>query len=489
MLTAGTGRAVSEWRVVPTLALLVSVAALLAGFGMLSTRVSVAVFTLVATVVLPFLGVLLRGGKNVVLGAPVFFVLVSLLGYLAPLPAFLGERDAGSIFLGYGYRDRQAAVESALAIAAGAGLAFWAGWWGARLIKRSRAVVGEHRWSGRRLQAVCFVYVLVGLTAFGLGVVALGGPQALIAAQSDRLRAFAGINFLLYGAQLLPISWLLVLLSRLFRPGQAVTVPFALWGALALVPTLLLGTKVLLFMTAGAALLMLQQTRIRLGGVALSVIGVVGLVAATGYDLYFREYLVNREITSVLLDQLSARERVELVFDRSVSAQFMQLQNLAVIVDAHEYELPAEHGRTFLPVFTQLIPRKVWPGKPTTPSGMFAEQLRPDLVEQGTTFPPSFVGELYWNGASALVLVGMFTFGWLMSVIERWRAAGSPSGLLIGAFSVLMVPVLLRGNLSDTITTWLTFALPTWGALKFCVTDAGVNMLQTDTLRMNSAES
>lgn len=407
-----------------------------------------------------------RGGGSVLLGAPGLFTIIYLLGYLAPLSAFLGERDAASVFLGYAYRDRDAALQAALAYASVGALAFWLGWWSVR-----RAPTPQHapevRWHPDRLQLVVIVFSLVGLVAFALGVVAIGGPRALLDAQSDRLRAFAGINFLLYGAQLLPLGWLLVLLSRFRRPGPVLTPLMVIAGIAALAPTLLLGTKVLLFVTAGTALLMLHQVRMRFGPVAIVLFGAGGLVAATGYDLFFREYLVNREITSVVLGQLSAKERVELVLERSIGSQFMQLQNLAVIIDAHDQELTPERGRTFLPVFTQLIPRKLWAGKPTTPAGLFAGKLRPDLVERGTTFPPSFVGELYWNGGLLALTVGMLLFGWTARRVERWRALGTPAGLLVGSLTVMMVPMLLRGNFSDTVTAWLTFAVPSWVGLRF----------------------
>lgn len=74
------------------------------------------------------------------------------------------------------------------------------------------------RWHSRRLQLMVALYVVVGLAAFGLGVMLIGGPSQLLLAQADRLRVFSGLNFLLYGAQLLPIAWLAVLRRRL-DPG------------------------------------------------------------------------------------------------------------------------------------------------------------------------------------------------------------------------------------------------------------------------------
>lgn len=414
-----------------------------------------------------------RGREDPIDGAG-FFALLCVLGYLIPLPAFLDERDAASTFLGYSYAGREQSLRVALATAVLSAVGFWIGWWGAAPVRRGPRT-GAFRWDRRRLALVTVVYATIGLAAFALGVAAVGGPAALVEAQSDRLRAFAGINFLLYGAQLLPIAWLVHFRSRL-EPGGAPFTPLMLiGGALALAPTLLLGTKVILFFTVGAAVLMHHRLRRPLGLTKIAMGGVLSVVLATGYDLIFREYLVNREITSIVLDNLTASEAAGIAIDRAVGSQFMQLQNLAVIVDAHRRELPPEHGRTFLPVFTQLVPRKLWAGKPTTPAGVFAEKLRPDLVENGTTFPPSFVGELYWNGGDLLVAVGMFLLGFTARHVERWRATGTPASAAVGAITVLMIPMLLRGDFSDTVTAWITLAAPTALAIKLASRQCDLN--------------
>lgn len=246
------------------------------------------------------------------------------------------------------------------------------------------------------------------------------------------------------------------------RGGAGLTTRFGLLGLLAVSPTLLLGTKVILFFAIGTTVLLVHQLRRRLGSVMVTIAGAAGLLGALGYDLYFREYLVSKEITSFVLDQLTPAERVNLVLERSVGSQFMQLQNLAVIVDAHDRDLAAEGGRTFLPVFTQLVPRLLFPSKPTTPSGMFALKLRPDLVEAGTTFPPSYLGELYWNAGAPLVVVGMLLLGWVARRVEWWRARRDPVASVVGAITVMMMPLLLRGDFSDTVTAWITLAAPTW---------------------------
>ncbi len=417
-------------------------------------------WVLAVLIFVPVLGGPLLGQRGTdLLGAPALFAISFALGYLAPLRAFAAQRDAASAFLGYEYRDHQLAMHAALTTAILAAGAFWIGWWLTRS-PPAPATRAKAAWRPRRIQLVVTTYFAIGLTAFALGVQMLGGIAALLAAQADRLRAFSGINFLLYGAQLLPIAWLVTLRARFDRPGVALSPRFLLLGVLALGPTLLLGTKVILFFTTGTAVLMFNQLRRRLGILAVAFTGVTSMFAALGYDLYFREYLVNQEITSVVLDQLSLSERMDLILDRTIGSQFMQIQELALVIESHDRELPAEHGRTFLPVFTQLIPRKLWAGKPTTPAGLFAERLRPDLVEAGTTFPPSFVAELYWNGGAALVALGMLLLGALCHRVEAWRSTATPMASVVGSITLLMLPMLLRGDFSDTVTAWITLAAP-----------------------------
>lgn len=419
-------------------------------------------FVLAVVTLAPLLGGRAATGRPLdALGSPGLFAGLTLLGYLASLPAFLEERDAASVFLAYAYRDRAGSLEAALALATLGSAAFWAGWWVGRPQARARPRRSV-RWNGRRLQLMVTLYSVLGLAAFSLGVVLIGGPSNLLLAQADRLRVFSGLNFLLYGAQLLPIAWLAVLRRRLEADGDGLTPRFLLLGLLAVSPTLLLGTKVIVIFVIGTSVLLFHQVRRRLRSAVVAVAGAVGLLGALGYDLYFREYLVRKEITSFVLSQLTPAERVNLVLERSVGSQFMQLQNLTVIVDAHDRDLAAEGGRTFLPVFTQLVPRLLYPSKPTTPSGMFALKLRPDLVEAGTTFPPSYLGELYWNAGAPLVFLGMLLLGWGSRRVEWWRARGDPMASVIGAITVMMMPLLLRGDFSDTVTAWVTLAVPTW---------------------------
>lgn len=417
---------------------------------------------LTGSVALPLIfGLAVRRPSVSLIGAAGLFVVTFLLGYIVPLASFIGEHDSASAFLAYSYRDRDVALATALDVATISAAMFWIGWCVTAVVGRP-TIERPARWIGRNLQFVVAVYVVIGSALFALGVAAIGGPSALIAAQSDRLRAFSGVNYLLYGCQLLPLAWLVALNRRLSGPpaDRRISAGFIFVGTLALAPTMFLGTKLILFFAAGTTAMLIDQLWRRVNVIAVIAFAGASLIGATAYDLIFRDYLVNRELVSVVLTDLSTADRAELVWEGAVGKQFMQLQLLTVTIDAHDTDLPAESGRTFLPVFTQLIPRRLWPGKPTTPAGLFAERLRPELVATGTTFPPSFVAELYWNGGTPLVVIGMLLLGGAARSVERWRTAAGRFGTLIGAMTVLMLPVLLRGDFSDTVTAWITFALP-----------------------------
>jgi hypothetical protein len=412
----------------------------------------------VMTAVPPLVFVRCSGRRVNALSPAAVFGAAVLLGYVLPVAAFADDRDLMSAFVQYPYADKPHALVLALQLATAGIGAFWLG----HVIVPPVGCIRESksaRWSGRGLQFIVITYVILGLGLFGAGVVAIGGPSELIAAQGDRLRAFSGIN-IVQGAQLLPLAWLIVLRRRLDRDGPVYTPVFLSAGVVALLPTLLLGTKVVLFFTLTCTAILHSRLRRRIRAGVVVMVATLGIALASVYDLYFREYLPNEGFTSFVYEALTPAERVSLLFERTLGGQFMQLQMLAISIDAHATDLLPARGATFLPLFTQLIPRKLYPAKPTTPAGMFTERLRPDLMENGTTFPPSFMGELYWNGGAMLLLLGMFGLGLGVGFLERWRARDTPVRSLVGAATVVFLPFLLRGDFSDAAVAWFVFALP-----------------------------
>lgn len=392
-----------------------------------------------------------------------------LLGYLLPLSDFTEGRDVMSAFLGYQYVDKDAAIATALALATGAVLLFWLGY----LIapnRQARPIVAQI-WRRDGVRTVIIAFVTIGTASFLGGVAVLGGPRALIASAADRLDAFRGINFLLFGVQLLPLAWLVGWLRRLSTGVSLWSWQLAIGGILSFSASLLLGTKLIVAIIVVTAVILYNSMRRRIRLRSLVVGTLLSIVGATTYDLYFREYLVNEgTLTSVVLEQLSASDIGQLLIARTLGTQFMQIQMLALMVDAVPETLPPQSGKTFLPVFTQLVPRRLWPDKPTTPAGLLTDALQPARLDQGTTFPPSFMGELYWNFRGLGVLFGFFVAGIVFRNADERINDPDLRQRVIGAFTIASLPILLRGDFSDTVTAWITFVLPILFALRVACT-------------------
>jgi hypothetical protein len=406
------------------------------------------------------------------LSVAVVFIVLIVLGYLLPLPSFLEGIDKASLFVGYVYHRKEEAVTRALWLAAGGSLAFLIPLVCFRVASPTPEAERDAApvvWSADRLRTVGILYTVTAVVMFLIGVVIIGGPAALLAAQSDRLRAFSGINFLLYAVQLCPIFallWWMWMIASGVRPGLR----FWIYVLLSFGVCALEGSKLIIVLMLMAGVY-IYHVRVRpFKARYLAIAGFLTLVGASAYDLYFREYAVNHEIASIDLN-VPIQNKAMLLADRALGGQFIQIQMLSIIVDGTPGLFEYEHGATFIHAVTFIVPRALWPDKPTTNAGRFAETLRPDIVEQGTTFPPSMMGEFYWNFGDVGVIVGMLAVGCMYRGAERAMLARprDPCVALPCAFFWSLLIVGIRGSLPDIIAQGVFFILPAYFAARYVV--------------------
>jgi len=397
---------------------------------------------------------------------PMLFSLIIFIGHVLPLPGFLQGEDVVSRSWPYTFLSFESSLNQALLLAITGVVGFQSGFVllpVAPALRRSFDI--EFR--SRRLWSVGFAYTLAGLGLFALGVALIGGPSALIAGLSDRIRAFAGLNYLFMATLLLPavaLVWWMYLLQR----RRLLDWRFWLYAVFAFMLSGLTGSRANAFIAilAGAVLYHLLYRPIPFPTVVLLIsIGSVGLVL---FQLVFREYLILGDIVS-LGQNPSLTDFGDRLF-RSLGGDFYQIQALTIVVDAVPRVIPFQNGFTYLFLFVAPIPSSLWPGKlQFLPApGIFTLGLWPEhWYQDGITIPPSLMGEMYLNFGAIGVLLGMIGFGALYKfAYSRARRQHSPAVLLY-SFLLATMTHYIRGDFPDATVLFLIVSLPTYFAFKW----------------------
>lgn len=398
---------------------------------------------------------------------PVLFSLLMLMCYVSPIYRFLLGTDTFSTEWD-STAPGSGALEGALAVAALTALGFYCGYYRRRAMRGKKigdtagAVGGSGMANPRRLRFIGVVYTLAGLGLFYAGVYLVGGFTVLFSSLGDRLRTFAGLNYLLDGIDLLlcaSLAWWGCELKR----GCRGTWRFWSYTFAALALNGLQGNKstIFIFVLAMAVMYHVLYRPISAAKALVSALALFG--ALTIYGLVAREYLAVGEFTTIDPGNLNEEDLSQAVY-REVGGNFLQLQVLTVLVDRMPEELPYQHGRTLLSLLTMPVPRWLWPEKPLTAPGVFTMAFWPEKwLGEGTTMPTGLVGELYMNFSFPGVVAGMFLFGRVYSHAEA-QARLQPANVWRATWYALLMAMMLhylRGEFVSPTVTLLILGLPT----------------------------
>jgi hypothetical protein len=121
---------------------------------------------------------------------------------------------------------------------------------------------------------------------------------------------------------------------------------------------------------------------------------------------------------------LPAPERVRIKYDTQDFANFDYLTFVLAIVPSRTGTFT--YGSQYLQLFTEPIPRKLWPGKPLgSPVGFFSLNSYGNF--NGLT--PSLVGDGWMSGGWLGLVVTMGFFGGLWGLFHRWFWANNGRSL------------------------------------------------------------
>lgn len=409
-----------------------------------------------------------RRGQFDVFAPPALFAVWVILGYVLPVRSFSLGIDIFSALFPFPYPNRTDAINLALVEVTLGAISFGVGYFAALGLQQVRVRRQPCAWRPGRLRNLGIAYTVAGVTLFAAGTMAMGGVQSLFDSLHDRTRAMAGLNYFFYGINLLAVVALLwwthtLLQRRRLRPFQIA------YTLAALFSVSLLGSKAvpLVVLIAGVAVYHYCVRRVSLAKVLVAFL--VATLAFGAYDLFLREYLVIGTITSVRTSG-GVLKTVQNVFTNTIDENFLELQNLAVVVNAVPAVIPYQHGVTYLALLSAPVPRGLWAGKFEPSPGIYTAALWPEKINvEGTSMPPGFMGELYMNFGTAGIALGMALFGWLYGAVYRWMLSNPRSQeavLLYGLCAAMMVHY-IRGDSYGPSVLLLILLLPTLVAFRY----------------------
>jgi oligosaccharide repeat unit polymerase len=352
-----------------------------------------------------------------------YWIVFYIFGYFLPIPVFLDGSDGWSTIWGFAFQDKEAAIQEALLLATLGGLllAFCS-----RGIGRIQTKVYKaHFHAIQTRQSLAdgisrfrlFILFAVVFSLLLLGIHLLGGIWSLLQNLGDRITLFAGLN-----ALFLPLNTLIGACFAI-SSARAVNIKISrkieIFAILTTLPALfLLGQKSnILILILGTAIIKFSTAkRIRL--IPICVVAFLGVNFLLMYEFLFREAL----IIGVDKEKLTLEGWSNFLWTQ-VTGNFMQIQNLTVLIDAMPRELSYRIGDTYAAIFSLIMPQQFIGIKPLTAAGVNTLAFWPEVVaRESTTMPPGVFGEAYMNFSwlgylSLCVLIGLI----LRRIDKPWR--------------------------------------------------------------------
>ncbi|HEV2746397.1 MAG TPA: O-antigen polysaccharide polymerase Wzy [Allosphingosinicella sp.] len=226
---------------------------------------------------------------------------------------------------------------------------------------------------------------------------------------------WAQFGFLLLGS---------VLLARLLPVRlQTLVLLVALFILSALVPFFASSRSSILLMLISLCIVAYYYQRIRLRTIIIVVVAGVGIVSGMGY---LRQMNQTGRVTheSVLDSTLGAGNGIDFVRTSAIMDRVPEVRGY-------------QNGRTYLALFSSVIPRSVWPNKPEASLGAYVKgELFGQRVRKAG-WPPGMIAEAHMNFGTAGILPVMFIFGALLRLFyETCRPLLGVSFLVTVFYSV-----------------------------------------------------
>ena len=141
----------------------------------------------------------------------------------------------------------------------------------------------------------------------------------------------------------------------------------------------------------------------------------------------------------------------------------MQLQNMAVILEAVPEKLDYQYGLGWLMTILIFIPSSIFENKPLTTPGIYTMAIWPDKwIYEGTTMPPGIFGEAYINfGILGIIVISVLFSRYWFGTYKRHLLMESDH-LQLAKYSLAAATMLhfFRGEIAAVFVAAITIYFP-----------------------------
>lgn len=398
------------------------------------------------------------------LGPSYLFLIFWCAGVLMPIGPFINENDGFSLFWPYYFVDKLGSLKIALLIYLGVLLCFLLGGAVASLSINPKPARQFVRLLGWSFETRAKVIVAASALSIVLLIYLLGGVGNWLFAGGDRIRQFAGLNFVVLiqnGLLSVSLAWFIKITGKTRSFSIRNHFSFILFSLFVLLIIALQGAKATLFVYLMAMLVIWHVKVCSVSFVRLAMIGVICFVLMMFYHVIKQEYLVVGYFTFYNEEDGFLVSFFRMLYQQ-LTGNLMQLQCMTVLVDAMPEQIDYQFGATLKMVFQIWLPSLIFPDKPPTAPGVFTLALWPEKwFDEATTMPPGLFGEFYMNFGWMGALIGAFLAGFICGVVYR-RAIYKDGDVQFGAYALLAGVMLhyFRGELASVTVLYLSLLVP-----------------------------
>lgn len=301
----------------------------------------------------------------------------------------------------------------------------------------------------RKTGAGVVILTLVGLLSLVLLSRSLGGdlfsfllnPLTRSYLSDAQYGAGAGLGFFwLYGTYMLPVAsmpWLVVIVSNSQRPDLG-------WWAhvtLSLFVIFVLSPRAVLLSFVISLLIQYHLSVRRIQPIWIALFGISGVV----YSYFINSWrsITGRggiwSITQGLV-ALPLELSPQGIFRWLGGTDLSDIRMFVLVADAYGRTLPLKYGETLLRLFTQLVPRTIWPSKPPDLGTEIGQLFAPGTLS-GT--PPGFFAEMYMNFHLVGVIGGCLLLGAGLAWFYRRSMVESNSFMSLAVYALVAPRIFL----------------------------------------------
>ena len=337
-------------------------------------------------------------------------------------------------------------------------VSFYAGY-GARLGAAigARLPAFSSVWSVGRTRFVWILFTLIGGGVYLFYVRSAGGLLYLATNMELRTETSSGMHLYYMAIRLMPIALLFRQILVIRRPTRWARFSFRVHAAVVCIALALLGSRAWAVEVLAMILIVRHflDRPVRLK--SLFLIGAAGMLL---FSMYF-EY---RNLTHEGIDESEIRSMdfsdVELLYTGVLGGRnFDMMDNLLSIVHYTPVQLAHLEGSSYLHYFVNLVPRRIWEGKPKGVGSILAEQV------YGWRFggaPPGAIGEAYLNYGLLGIFPALFLLGFFGRIVATYGRSHphNPFALFVLAAGFIFVLMVTRGSFYKVGSTLTMRLLP-----------------------------